>query len=63
MLNSPTVFLAYCSLTGKVRAFTRCVGISERKGAPRQLRRWPVLLAHVERLRGTRESCEESATR
>jgi len=53
MLNSPTVFVAYCSLTGKVRAFTRCVGISDSPATPRQLRPWPALLAHVERLRGT----------
>lgn len=53
MFNEPTSFLAYCSLTGHVRTFTRGVGISERTSEPRQHRRWPALLAHVDRLRGT----------
>ena len=58
MVNSPLTFVGYCALTGKVRAFTRCIGISERKGVRpwyAQHRPWPELLAHVECLRGTRE--------
>ena len=55
MFNTPNSFFAYCALTGHVRAFTRGVGISERTSEPRQHRRWPALLAHVERLRDTQE--------
>lgn len=52
MFNTPNSFFAYCALTGHVRTFTRGVGIRERTSEPRQHRRWPALLAHVERLRG-----------
>ena len=53
MLTSPITHVGYCSLTGKVRAFTRCVGISDSPATPRRLRRWPALIARMDRLRGT----------
>ena len=53
--NRPSVVVGVCPHTSRLRGFVRNVVPVERPST-RQPRAWPALLAHVERLRGTREA-------
>jgi len=52
MFNVPTIFYRYSNLHGGMRAIVRGVGKAGDPVACKR-RRWPALLAHVDRLRGT----------